>query len=147
MEFAIVIIELIVSIIWIQQGIVKYGFWVDRKPAGGFVPIIFAVIVLVVSIVVLIRLFIGRKKTGTSQALHGVNYIPAIGAIGGAFMIQVLGIAAAVFFFSTIWMRYLSKYTWLKSVFASALFTLFIVGVFRWWLRVPFPSGYVFGWL
>lgn len=40
-----------------------------------------------------------------------------------------------------LWMKFLSKYSFLKSIGVSLAFTLFIFGVFRVWLRVPFPSG------
>jgi hypothetical protein len=38
-------------------------------------------------------------------------------------------------------MRFLSKYSWLKSLAVGVVFTGFIFGVFRLWLSVPFPKG------
>ena len=143
MDIAIVIIEILVAIVWIQQGIVRYGFWEDGKPGGGFVPVIFATLLLVVSLTILIRVVIGKKNTQEPYRFQAGAYLPAAAAVVGAFMIQVLGIAAAVFFFATIWMRYLSKYSWVKTLVSSAVFTVFIYGVFRVWLRVPFPQGFI----
>lgn len=144
MEIAILIFEIAVAIVWIQQGIVRYGFWAEGKPSGGFVPVIFASIILVASITILLRVLVRKKKTGTPFKFELNNYIPVIGAVIGAFMIQLVGIAAAVFCFSVVWMHYLSKYAWVRSLVASAIFTAFIYGIFRMWLQVPFPEGYVF---
>lgn len=144
MDLAIVLIEMFVAVVWIQQGIVRYGFWGDGKPGGGFVPVVFAALVLIVSLAILIRVVFGKKNTGEKYRFQAESYLPAAAAVIGAFMIQVLGIAAAVFFFTTIWMRYLSKYAWVTTLISSSLFTVFIYGVFRLWLRVPFPQGLIF---
>ncbi len=144
MDIAIVISAIFVAVVWIQQGIVRYGFWEDGKPGGGFVPVVFASIVLVVAIAILIRELFGKKSTKESYRFQAGAYLPAAAAVIGAFMIQVLGIVAAVFFFAAIWMRYLSKYSWIKTLLSSAIFTLFIYGVFRLWLQVPFPQGFIY---
>lgn len=146
MEIAILLVQIAVSVLWIQQGFARYGFWEDKTPSGGFVPIIFALLVLGVSLVILFRKLIRKESNGGDGAVkvfHFDNFIPATGAIVGALMIQLVGIAPAVFFFSAIWMRYLSKYSWVKSLLSSAVFTVFIYGVFRFWLRVPFPRGII----
>ncbi len=144
MDLVIVIIEIIVAIVWIQQGIVRYEFWTDGKPGGGFVPVIFAVLVLGAALAILIREIFGKKSTKEKYTFQPGAFLPAAAAVLGGFMIQVLGIALSVFLFTTIWMRYLSKYNWVKTLISSALFTIFIYGIFRMWLRVPFPSGFIF---
>ena len=144
MNIAIVIFQIIVAVLWIQQGIVRYGFWEDGKPGGGFVPVVFAALVLGAAIAIFIREVLGKKSTQEPHRLQAGAYLPAAAAVIGAFMIQVLGITAAVFFFVMIWMRYLSKYSWHKTLLSSAIFTLFIYGVFRFWLHVPFPKGFLY---
>ena len=141
MEIAILIIEMLIAIVWIQQGVVRYDFWEEGKPSGGFVPIIFGVVVLGVAIAILIREISGKTKMKSDYRFQLSHYIPALSAIVGAFLLQLVGIAAAVFFFIAIWMRYLSKYTWVKTLVTSLIFTAFIYGVFRMWLQVPFPKG------
>ena len=144
MDIVLVILEIFVAVVWIQQGIVRYGFWEDGKPGGGFVPVIFGALVLGVALAILIREVFGKKSTQKPYRFQSGAYLPAAAAVIGAFMIQVLGIAAAVFFFAAIWMRYLSRYSWTKTLLSSAIFTLFIYGVFRLWLRVPFPKGFIY---
>lgn len=144
MDIVIVIIEIIVAIVWIQQGVVRYDFWKDGKPGGGFIPVIFASIVLAGAVVILIREVFGKKNTKKKYAFELSAFMPAAAAVLGGFMLQVLGIVLTVFLFTSIWMRFLSKYSWIKTLISSTLFTFFIYGVFRLWLRVPFPQGFIF---
>lgn len=147
MDITIVVIELLVAIVWIQQGIAQYDFWKDGAPGGGFIPVVFAALILIISIAILIREIFGKKdkkESKESYRFKAGSYLPPAAAVMGVFMIQVLGIAAAVFLFSTIWMHYLSKYSWAKTIISSAIFTAFIYGVFRLWLHVPFPHGFIY---
>ncbi len=143
-DIVIVVIEVLVALVWIQQGVVRYGFWEDGKPGGGFVPIIFAVLVLGAALAILFREVFGKKSAREKYTFQPSAFLPAAAAVIGGFMIQVLGILISVFLFTTIWMRYLSKYSWVKTLISSALFTIFIYGIFRMWLRVPFPHGFIF---
>ena len=144
MDIIIVIIEIIVAIVWIQQGIVRYDFWTNGKPGGGFIPVIFAGIVLGGALVILIREVAGKKSTKEKYTFGPGAFLPAAAAVLGGFMLQVVGIVLTVFLFTSIWMRFLSKYSWVKTLISSTLFTLFIYGIFRLWLRVPFPQGFIF---
>ena len=101
MEIAILLVQIAVSIVWIQQGFARYGFWEDKTPAGGFVPIIFALLVLGVSLAILFRRLMGKENQegdGAGKVFDLANFIPATAAIVGALMIQLVGIAPAVFF-------------------------------------------------
>lgn len=144
MDIVIVIIEIIVAIVWIQQGIVRYDFWESGKPGGGFVPVIFASLVLGAALAILIREVFGKKNKKETYTFEPSAFMPVAAAVLGAFMIQVVGIVLSVFLFTSIWMRFLSKYSWVKTLISSILFTLFIYGIFRLWLRVPFPQGFIF---
>ncbi len=62
MDIVIVIIEILVAIVWIQQGVVRYVFWENGRPGGGFVPVIFAVIVLAAALAILIKVVFGKNK-------------------------------------------------------------------------------------
>ena len=144
MDIAIVLIELLIAIVWIQQGIVRYDFWLDGAPGGGFVPVVFSALILTVSLAILFREILGKKKTQDSYRFKPESYLPAVAAVLGVFMIQVLGILLAVFLFTTIWMHYLSRYSWAKTLLSSLIFSVFIYGVFRMWLNVPFPTGFIY---
>ncbi len=138
MEFVIAGGSIVVALFWIQQGWFRYGFWVKGTPGGGFLPVIFGLIILVSSIVVMLR---ARKAPGVSGAMTRSSFIPIGFAVIGVGLIQAFGISLAVFVFTLVWMKFLSRYSWLKSILVSAVFTGFIYGIFRLWLQVPFPPG------
>lgn len=142
MEIVIAVLNIIIAVTWIFLGITQYGFWGGGKPQGGFVPIIFAVLVLVFTLAVVYRLF---RRTITVQPVK-MNWdaaTPVFSAVGGVVLILLFGIVPAVFLFNFGWMRFLSKYSLKRSIFVSLIFTLFVYAVFRLWLRVPFPTGIV----
>lgn len=137
-ERIIAIAAILISGYWIQQGIFNYGFWKESSPAGGFVPTIFGILVAVLSFTVLFR---RTEKDKKKIEIEPAALIPVGAAVGGFLLIQIVGIAAAVFLFTTAWMKFLSKYSWLKSLFVGVVFTVFIYLIFRLWLSVPFPKG------
>jgi len=142
MEVVIVVTEIVLALIWLQQGIMNYGFWEGGKPQGGFVPIIFALVILIFALVITFRIFRHKLKINPFR-FNRAAAIPVFSAVGGVILIQLFGIAPAVFLFNVIWMRWLSKYSWTRSLLVSLIFTAFVYGVFRLWLRVPFPTGVI----
>jgi len=142
MEIVIAVLNIIIAVTWIFLGVTQYGFWSGGKPQGGFVPIIFAILVLVFTLVIVFRLM---RKTIPVYPIK-INWdaaTPVFSAIGGVVLILLFGIAPAVFLFNFGWMRFISKYSLKRSIFVSLIFTLFVYAVFRLWLRVPFPIGIV----
>lgn len=68
MDGVIVLIELVVASIWIMQGF-TYGFWKKGRPGGGFLGVIFGVLILIIALVMGIRMLIKRdfgKKNQTT---------------------------------------------------------------------------------
>jgi len=138
MEFVIAGGSILVALFWMQQGWFRYGFWVKGSPGGGFLPVIFGLIILISSIVVVLK---ARKAPSGPAAMTRSSFIPIGFAVIGVGLIQAFGISIAVFVFTFVWMKFLSRYSWLKSILVSAVFTGFIYGIFRLWLQVPFPPG------
>jgi len=135
------ILSILVSVFWIQQGLFQYQFWGKDSPGGGFIPVLFGVIVAAASVSVLLR---RREKSGDYKSIELTSFIPVAGAVAGILLLQFFGILPAVLLFTFLWMKFLSKYSWLKSLAVSLIFSAFIIGVFRMWLHVPFPKG-IFG--
>jgi len=135
----IAVAAILVSAFWVHQGIYVYGFWTKNSPAGGFIPTIFGILVAVLSLFVLFR----RRKPDDEKkaAIELPALIPVGAAVGGFLLIHLVGISLAVFLFTAAWMKFLSKYSWMRSIAVGAIFTVFIYGIFRFWLSVPFPRG------
>ena len=80
MDIAIVIIEILVAIVC-TAGHCSIRIWEDGKPGGGFVPVIFASLLLVVSLTILIRVVIGKKNTQEPYRFQAGAYLPAAAAV------------------------------------------------------------------
>jgi len=141
MALVIILAEIVLSAIWIVLGL-QYGFWEDGRPESGFIGVIFGTIVLVFALIMGLRLLI-RKDLKISFQFNKSSAIPVLAAVLCVVFIYLFGIAAAVFLFIALWMRFISKYAWKKTIIVSLIFTLFVYGVFRLWLHVPFPTGIV----
>lgn len=141
MELVIILAEIVLSAIWILLGL-QYGFWEGGRPESGFIGVIFGTIVLVFALIMGLRLLI-RKDLKISFQFNKSSAIPVLAAVLCVFFIYLFGIVAAVFLFIALWMRFISKYAWKKTIIVSLIFTLFVYGVFRLWLHVPFPTGIV----
>jgi hypothetical protein len=139
MELVIVLAEIVISAIWIVLGL-QYGFWEDGRPEGGFIGVIFGIIILIFALIMGLRLLI-RKDINLSFHINKSSAIPVFAAVLCVVLIYIFGIVAAVFLFTAVWMRFISAYAWKKSVIVSLVFTLFVYEVFRLWLGVPFPTG------
>ncbi len=63
MEIAIHVIIMIMGGFWVQQGLSVYGFWKNNIPGSGFLPVIFGLIVLCLTMVSLIRVLKQRHST------------------------------------------------------------------------------------
>ena len=42
---------------------------------------------------------------------------------------------------SFLWLKLFEKYSWKTSIIATVLLFVFIYGIFKLWLNVPFPTG------
>lgn len=139
MDGVIVLIELVVASIWIMQGF-TYGFWKKGRPGGGFLGVIFGALILVIALVMGIRMLI-KRDFGKKIKLHVTAFLPIFMGGGAVILSYLVGFIIALFAFLVGWLRFISKYSWAKTLLISVLFTLGLYAIFVMWLRVPFPTG------
>ena len=144
---------------WFQQGIMVYKFWGKNQPSSGFVPVLFAIILMVLSAVLLIKEIIIRvkkpsiEKAETESDVDDGNkklpswilpLVPAAYTLLSIGAMVLLGVIPSMFLTAFIWLKFISKIPLLKSLLISVLLTLFVYLLFVLWLRIPFPRG-IFG--
>ena len=151
MEIAINIMFLVASGFWLQQGLTVYKFWAKNQPGSGFIPVIFSLLVILLSSISLIRAIIKMRAAASGKTVllrfqweFLRPFIPVAFAIVAIFAIRLIGVVPAVFLSSFFWLRFISQYRIGKSLLVTVPITLFIYLIFVLWLRVPFPRG-VFG--
>lgn len=121
---------------FLYNGWFKYGFWRDGAPNGGFIPVIFGALTLVLSIMEIIQ---SKKEEGSKIVLR--QFIPPAVIVLAVFLINILGMLIVLLAMVIAWLRFLERYSYLKSAIIGICVTAFIYGVFVMWLQVPFPTG------
>lgn len=130
----------VLSVIWIVTGISGYGFWEGTAgPTPGFVPIIVAVIMLIISIVALLQSF---KEEPPS--LPAGNWLVVIGGFSVFALTFLIGMLPSLVLYVVLWLRLVEKAGWKQTLIVLAVIMSIVTGVFVAWLGVPFPQGLLY---
>lgn len=123
--------------------------WAPDGPQAGYFPFRIGVLIAICSVIVVVQalrnkqddtLFVEwRKLVPVSQILF-----PLIAYIG---VMQYLGMYVASALFVAGLMRWLGKYTWLKSLLVAVIMSLVIFWLFEFEFSVPLPKGPLEQWL
>lgn len=136
--YVVEIFCIIAGIFYIFMGISKYGLWKGISIGGGFMPFVCGAAIIILSILMLIA---KRKKTEQLSKIEAKVFLP----IGAMILILLLnhlfGLIGACIAVAFLWLKFIEKYSLLKSAGTSVILLIFIYAVFCMWLNVPFPVG------
>jgi hypothetical protein len=129
----------LLGILWTIVGIAKYGWWSEKGPTSGFFPIIIGALLALLSI------FAIFKEKNVAAPVYVLKSIyPLLAVIGVIFAAMLIGFFPAMFLYLFIWLKLYEKYKLLFSSLTSIFTTGTMYGIFVMWLRVPFPTGYLY---
>jgi len=129
----------LLGILWAVIGITTYGWWSDKGPTSGFFPIIIGVLLALLSFFAILK----EKKVAAPEYVIKSIY-PLLAVVGVIFASMLIGFFPAMFIYLFIWLKLYEKYSLLFSSLTSVSTTGIMYGIFVMWLRVPFPSGYLY---
>jgi len=69
---------------------------------------------------------------------------PLLAVVGVIFASMLIGFFPAMFLYLFFWLKLYEKYSLLFSSLTSVFTTGIMYGIFVMWLRVLFPSGYLY---
>ena len=144
-------IELVVAAILLAFGIVvAYGSyqlgsgWTTDGPGAGYFPFYVGLLICIAGIGVFVQTLLAKNKRDDAfvdrEQLQRVQsvFIPAVAYVGA---VQVFGLYVASAAYITLFMVFLGKYKWLKSIVISlAVIVLFFL-MFEVWFKVPLYKG------
>ena len=144
-------IELVVAAILLAFGIVvAYGSyqlgsgWTTDGPGAGYFPFYVGLLICIAGIGVFVQTLLAKNKRDDAfvdrEQLQRVLsvFIPAVVYVGA---VQVFGLYVASAAYITLFMVFLGKYKWLKSIVISlAVIVLFFL-MFEVWFKVPLYKG------
>lgn len=133
------IITAALGIVFLALGFGKYGFWDEmRGPLPGFFPSIIGIMLVGMSFLAGIQ-----ALKDSAQPIPLRNWLPALGALGIIVASLVIGMLPAIGIFLVLWIRVYEKYPWKTTIITTVVILAIVVGVFMFWLNVPFPKGFI----
>lgn len=135
--------------LWLILESLQFDYLSDFGPGPGFEPFWLGVMLALLSIALLINTL--RKKDNEEDdkpRLPGWKSLGRLGVImlimaGLALSMNTLGFILAVFIFVALILYILEKVSILKSVFYGIMFSGFIFLLFRYWMNIDLPKGFV----
>ncbi|MFB3883957.1 MAG: tripartite tricarboxylate transporter TctB family protein [Thermodesulfobacteriota bacterium] len=143
------------SIFWLAIGVYtagsayRLGLGRFRQPGPGFIFFLAALLLIVLSIIDLGMTFIGMYKTGKDRRNEsvwlGVKWQKVLLVLAGlsiyTYMFDFLGFVLSTFLLMIFLFKAVDPTKLWKSVLGSLITILVSYGVFKLWLKVPFPTG------
>jgi len=143
------------SIFWLVIGIYvgisayRLGIGVFSQPGPGFIFFLMALLLIILSAIDLGITFIGKSKVGkekTDEPLWlGVRWYKVLIVLVGIsiynYAFNFLGFLLSTFLLMIFLFKAVEPTKWWVSVFASVITILLSFGIFKLWLKVPFPTG------
>lgn len=137
---AIALCAVVLSLIWIYLGTTKYGLWDERKgPLPGLFPTGIAAVLLV---------------TGMGSAIqslkekHAVYKREAFEVIAVLVLMLVasytVGMLPTLLIFFVLWQVFIEKVPKPTVIISTLVLSAIVLGVFVFWLKVPFEKGILF---
>lgn len=138
MTYIFEIFCIIAGIFYIFMGISKYVLWKGISIGGGFMPFICGAALVLLSILMLID---KRKRADNPEKIKPKVFLPVGAMILILLLNYILGLVGACIAVSFLWLKFVEKYSLLKSAGSSVILLIFIYFIFCIWLNVPFPRG------
>ena len=118
--------------------------WGSDGPQSGYFPFYIGLLICISSVVNFVQALRARSTAGEAFVLWGpfklvlTVLIPALAYVVG---VKYLGLYVASAIYIAIFMAWLGKYSWLRSVVVSVAVNVSFFLMFEVWFRVPLFKG------
>lgn len=138
--------------IWVITISIGYGVWAVNKPAKGFMPLLAAGLMTVCSLIWFVQACRMARNEGTQSAGKESSVVKftnneakwiaivTLLCICTVFLMQWLGMYISLIIFLLVWLKFINRFTWQKTVMVSIVITASLYLVFTVGLRIPFPK-------
>ena len=121
--------------------------WGDDGPQAGYFPFYIGCIILLSSLITLVQALLNRASgastfVGRRQLKQVLSVL--LPALVFALMIQWFGIYLAAIVYMTVFMVWLGKYVWWKSLILGVAVSVSVFLMFEIWFQVPLHKGTLF---
>ncbi len=127
----------VMAIIFIYLGFFHYGFWDNvNGPEAGFFPTIIGIILFFTS---LLALYQSRKAE--APKIDKLELMVIGGCLGIIVSSYAIGLIPSSVLYMILWLKVFEKCSWKSTLKVSAIVSVIVIGVFVFWLQVPFTWG------
>jgi putative tricarboxylic transport membrane protein len=124
----------------------RLGFrWGSDGPQSGFFPFYVSLFLSIASLSVLVQALRGTVARAGEKFVDLAQFrqvlavlVPAVFFVLG---IQLIGIYVAAFLYITVFMLWLGKYSWLRSIVIALIVSVVSFMMFEVWFQVPLYKG------
>ena len=129
---------ILIGLFYVVMGAAKYGVWKGISISGGFMPIVCGGLLVIFCVLMILSKV---KKKEHAEKLSPKVLIP-LGAMAAILVLNYLvGLIGACIIVAFLWVKFIEKFSWKKSILTAVVLFMFVYGIFRLWLTVPFPTG------
>lgn len=139
-ELALLALVAVTALYWIWGGM-ALPLWSGFAPDSGFLPLIYGVLLLLLTIGVAASIWLAPAPEDTEREPAGkaLKIIAALTA--SVIAISFVGFAIALFALMTFLYAYVERLPILRSAIVAGGVTGFLLLVFVYWLAIPLPLG------
>lgn len=139
-------ILLCIGLYWLITATTSLPLWKGTSLAGGLLPtVISAIMILLLLFRIISQLRSGKVNKEyfkeTFQAFDWKCMVPVAIGILVVLGTKLIGLFLSVTIMLFCWLKFLSGYSWKKSLLVTVCVMAILYGVFKAWLAVPLPKG------
>lgn len=110
-----------------------------QGPMQGFMPTILGVLLVFCGILAFIQ--VGHEENKEMNP-HNWTIAAAMGIV--IVFNYIIGTLPSILIFLLLWLKFVSRYDWKKTIFIFLIVAAFIICVFKLWMDIPFTNGILF---
>ncbi len=142
--------EIVIALVFLGIGAMvvydsnRLGFrWASDGPEAGYFPFYIGTFICVSSLVTLAQAVFGKKRSGVFVEWAPLRQVFSVLVPAGFFVlgIQMIGIYVAAAAYIAVFMVWLGKYGWLKSIVLGLAVSVVMFMMFEVWFKVPLFKG------
>ncbi|MGH6926130.1 MAG: tripartite tricarboxylate transporter TctB family protein [Propylenella sp.] len=138
-EFALALLFGAVGILWVVIAAGK-PLWQGFAPDSGFLPLIYGLLLTVLSVAVIVELVLSRGGHEERQPI-GKPFLLLLVLAATVVGITIAGFAASIFLMLIFLFVGLERLPWRSSLAVAFGTTGILILIFKVWLNVPLPLG------
>jgi hypothetical protein len=128
-----------IGILWVAIAL-GLPLWEGFAPQRGFLPLVYGILLAILSVIILANLIVGTQPSLPSQPI-GKPLLILVILVATVTGLRTAGFGPSIFLMLVLLFIVIERLPLVWSLIAAAATTGAMILVFEIWLRVPLPNG------